>query len=80
MDVVLRSDDSISGEDHAKLLYDLSSNRYFLWHDKGRNLTYVNGQMVDRQELHAYDKIQLGQTHLLFIPFCGEKFQWCVPA
>ena len=26
--------------------------------------------------LHGYDLIDFGETKLLFIPLCGEKFTW----
>ena len=37
----------------------------------------MNGEDVDvPTELKMYDVIELGQTKLVFIPFCGEKFHW----
>jgi hypothetical protein len=26
--------------------------------------------------LQAYDRIELGLTHLLFVPLCSDKFNW----
>lgn len=76
MDVALIGDPSVSGEDHAKLIFDPNGQKFHLWHDKGCNLTYVNGELTDKRVLQAYDRIQIGQTQLLFVPLCGEQFQW----
>ena len=27
-------------------------------------------------ELHAYDELTIGKTKLLFVPLCGERFDW----
>ena len=27
-------------------------------------------------ELHAYDVVGLGDTNMVFIPFCGPRFNW----
>jgi hypothetical protein len=29
-------------------------------------------------ELQPYDRIELGETKVLFVPFCGERFVWSV--
>ncbi len=76
MDIALIGDASVTGEDHAKLIFDPLSQHFHLWHDKGRNLTYVNDELVDKRVLQAYDRIKIGQTQLLFVPLCGERFQW----
>jgi hypothetical protein len=28
------------------------------------------------EKLAAHDTIEVGQTKLLFIPLCGDKFKW----
>jgi hypothetical protein len=38
---------------------------------------YLNDEEVTvPTELKPYDIIELGQTKLMFVPFCGEHFQW----
>lgn len=75
MDIPLSEDPSVTGEDHARLMYD-EQGRFYLWHGNGKNLTYINGGLIDKQELKPHDRIKIGQTVLLFVPLCGEKFQW----
>ena len=36
-------------------------------------------EVIGPVELKAYDKIEMAQTKLLFIPFCGEQFTWSDP-
>lgn len=48
--------------------------------DKGTtNVMFVNEKKLlpgDHHTLKHYDRIRLGDTELLFIPFCGEDFDW----
>jgi len=42
-----------------------------------RSLSYVNHELVfTHEELHAYDRITLGKAEFLFLPLCGERFDW----
>ncbi len=78
MDLVLDyGDASVSSENHALLVYDYQNNQFFIRHGEGKNLTYLNGQPVlDTKTLTAHDRIRLGATELVFVPFCGEQFSW----
>jgi len=70
-------DDSISRENHASISYDFENNKFFIQHQEGKFLTYLNKQLVGGlTELNAYDKIKIGKTELIFVPLCGEQFQW----
>lgn len=77
-DIVLNfGDSSISREKQALLSYDPLENLFLISHGEGKNLTRVNGKMVmDAQVLAPFDRIRLGQTELLFVPLCGEQFNW----
>ena len=33
-------------------------------------------EVIQAADLKAYDRIELGETQLLFIPLCGENFAW----
>jgi hypothetical protein len=71
-------DDSISAEEQAYLRYD-SSDRTFLFVP---NLAKTNVVRVNEDKptsavrLRAMDVITMGQTQLVFVPFCGEDFDW----
>lgn len=70
-------DDSISYERHATLTYDGRSRRFFLQHGESDNLTYLGDEpVINPVELKGGEHIVLGNTRLLFVPFCGPDFSW----
>jgi len=79
MDVCIQGDDLISREDQAYVLYDARSRSFFFVAGEGRNVLYVNNQLALKgmtMPLKAYDVINMGNTTLLFIPMCGQDFDW----
>lgn len=78
MDLVLGyGDSSVSSENHALLVYDYQNNHFFIRHGEGKNLTYLNNEPVlETKPLAAFDRIKMGSTELIFVPFCGERFSW----
>ncbi len=77
MDIVVTGDLKISAENHAKISYSEKNNRFNLLPGEGRNIVYLNDEEVFAPvPLHAYDVIDFGETKLLFVPLCGEKFSW----
>ena len=71
-------DQTISGSDHARLIYDDDTRAFFIAHGSGKSITKVNGQMVATiLPLANYDVIELTKiTHLRFVAFCNEAFDW----
>lgn len=77
MDVMITGDDSISRENHAIVSFNPKNNTFKLLPGDGRGLVYLNNdEVLTVAELHLNDIIEIGQTQLMFIPFCGEIFQW----
>lgn len=77
MDIVITGDLKISSENHAKISYSDKHNRFNLLPGEGRNIVYLNDEEVfTPMPLNAYDLIDFGETKLLFVPLCGEKFTW----
>ncbi|WP_207732236.1 FHA domain-containing protein [Heliobacterium chlorum] len=77
MDVVIRDDETISRENHAIVSYDPKKNSFRLHPGDGRGLVYINGEEVTIPiPIEAYDMIEIGETTLQFVPFCGDRFQW----
>ena len=77
MDITITGDRTISMENHAKISYSYRNNRFNLLPGDGRNIVYLNGEEVfSATPLQAYDLIDFGETKLLFIPLCGERFTW----
>jgi len=77
MAICIQGDEAISRENHAYISFNPRKGTYRIAPGDGRGMTYLNGEEVDvPMPLNAYDRIELGQTHLLFVPLCGEHFNW----
>lgn len=77
MDIMVTGDLKISAENHAKISYSEKHNRFNLLPGEGRNIVYLNDEEVfTPMPLRAYDIIDFGETKLLFVPLCGERFTW----
>lgn len=77
MNISLSSDKSVSRERHAILTYDPKSNTFMLQPGDSSELCYLNEELVlIPTKLNAYDRIFLGETELMFVPFCSDAFSW----
>lgn len=77
MDVKILGDDSISRNKHCIILYEPKNNMFIIEPGESRQLTYLNDKVVlSPVELKSNDIIQLGETKLMFIPCCTDKFKW----
>jgi len=77
MDVCIKEDMTISNENHARLSYSEKNNRFNLIPAESKNIIYLNGEEVFAATLlNAYDIIDLGETKLLFVPLCCDRFDW----
>jgi len=77
MDITITGDMKISAENHVKISYSDKNNRFNLLPGEGRNIVYLNDEEVFMpMPLAAYDLIDFGETKLLFVPLCGERFTW----
>ena len=77
MRIALREEQSVSRDTHAALTFDPDSCCFFLTPGSGTALSYVNGTvLLNPQQLSAYDRVRFGKAEFVFIPLCGEKFDW----
>ncbi len=77
MDVSIPGDDSISRDNHAIVSFSPKNKTYRLYPGEGRGLVYLNDEeVITPVTLSPYDVIEIGQSQLVFIPFCGEQFEW----
>lgn len=62
----------------ASIAYDDRHNEFIFGAGSyGNILPFVDGQpCMNQLPISAYSKIEIGQTTLLFVPFCGEHFTW----
>jgi hypothetical protein len=80
MDICIAGDDGISREKHAVVSFNPRKGSYLLIPGDAHGIIYHNDdEVIGPVELSAYDKIEIGQTKLLFIPFCGSQFMWKTP-
>jgi hypothetical protein len=72
------SDQTVSRREHAIIAYTVKGNEFrMLDRTQSSNLPCLNGETVwSPTRLKAMDIIQVGSTDLMFIPLCGEAFQW----
>ncbi|MBQ7962565.1 MAG: FHA domain-containing protein [Clostridia bacterium] len=78
MDVVLSADKTVSREKHAVVLYEPKNNIFIVQPGEARELCYLNDSVVlSSVEIKAYDVLQVGESKLMFVPFCtAGKFSW----
>ena len=77
MDVALTGDASVSREKHAIILYEPKGNVFLVQPGDAKELFYLNDNVVlAATEIKAYDVLTLGDTKLLFVPCCSDKFKW----
>ena len=77
MDVVLSLDPKISRSRHAIITYEPRGRMFYVQPGDARELFYLNDNVVlDNAVLKVNDILTLGDTKLMFIPCCSEKFSW----
>ena len=77
MDVSIPEDPHISAENSAVVAYDNTERVFFFGPGSGHNGVRVNEKMIlNATMINAYDVLTVGLTKLLFIPLCGDRFDW----
>jgi hypothetical protein len=77
MDIPLAKDTKVSRNKHAIITFDPQNNIFFLQPGESSGLTYLNGELLLAPTvIDAYAQINVGDSKLIFSPFCGEQFSW----
>lgn len=77
MDIQIIGDNAIANRNHAIVVYDPKKKNNVLLPGDSAGIAYLNGEPAYMPvELAAYDVIELGKSKFLFVPFCGEHFEW----
>ena len=77
MDVAIESDATVSREKHGVVVFDPKKKSFWVLPGEASGLVYLNGEMVSAPaQMKADDVIELGQTRLVLVPFCGDKYNW----
>lgn len=76
MDIVIM-DPKVSRERQAVLTFDPMNRDFYISPGEASGLCYVNGTiLLNPVKICAYDRIRMGDSELMLIPVCGEKFGW----
>jgi len=77
LDICL-NDVKISRDPAIQIVFDPKSRAFLIGPcDRTSTLSYHNDKvLMGMHELTAYDRIQLGDCELMFVPLCGEHFVW----
>lgn len=79
MDVAMTGDKSVSRNRHAIVVYEPKQHLYLIQPGESSALVYCNDEVVlSPVKLKPYDIITVGEVNLLFLPLCGEQFDWTV--
>lgn len=80
-DVCLAGDRGISRVKQAVIIYEPIQRQFFAQSgENSHELCYLNKQpLLSNTLLHDRDELTLGQTTLVFVPFCDERNGWGVP-
>jgi len=77
MDVPLAKDTKVSRDKHAIIIYEPQNRVFFVQPGESRGLTYLNGELLlAYRPLNNGEKVAVGNSEFIFIPFCGENFAW----
>ncbi|MCD8130158.1 MAG: FHA domain-containing protein [Lachnospiraceae bacterium] len=77
MDICIKGDTSVSRTSHAVVVYDPKSNVFLAQPGDAKELFYINDALVlSPTQMKPMDRISVGETTLVFVPLCGEGFQW----
>lgn len=77
MDIQILGDNDISRKNHTIIVYDAKKKNTVILPGDAAGIAYLNQEAVYvPTELMPYDTIELGRSKFVFVPFCGEHFEW----
>lgn len=77
MDIQIIGDNEINRRNHAIVVYDPKKRGTVLLPGDSEGLVYLNDEAVYiPTDMKPYDTIELGKSRFLFIPLCGNNFEW----
>lgn len=76
-DILLEKDPGVSRKKHAVIFFEKDTKKFQIGQGESQESVYINGVMLlGTTILRSYDRIAIGNSELLFIPLCSEKFMW----
>lgn len=79
MDVCIKGDSKIEKENNFVITYNEKQRIFVISPGQTGNIIYVNKKPVyETIKLENYSLIEIGDTKLVFIRFCGDNFTWTI--
>lgn len=73
-DIVI-SDEAVVNDMHCSFIYEPKQNKFYMTPEKGS--VFYNGEFINKPvTLKNDDRITLGSTELVFVPFCNKNRSW----
>ena len=77
MNIQILGDNGISRRNHAVIVFDPKKKETVLLPGDSNGLVYLNENAVYvPTPLNPYDKVEMGNSVFVFVPFCGNNFMW----
>ena len=76
-DIHIQGDNAISRQKHAVVAFYAKRNTFYAGPADGRNIIELNGEPVfNSTEMKSYDVLTIGNTKMMLVALCGDKFNW----
>ena len=76
-DIRIQGDNAISRQKHAVVAFYSKRNTFHVGPADGRNIIELNDEPVfNHVQMDNYDVVTVGNTKLMLVGMCGEKFSW----
>jgi hypothetical protein len=76
-DIHIQGDNAISRQKHAVVAFYAKRNTFYVGPADGRNIIELNGEPVfNHTEMKSYDVLTIGNTKMMLVALCGDKFNW----
>ena len=77
MDICLEGDNTISRRNHAIIAYNPKNREFMITPGEGNGLVYVQNEAVySPVKLIAFNVLEIGNSKFVFVPLCGQNFDW----
>ena len=77
MDIQILGDNEINRRNHAVIVYDQKKRNTVILPGDSAGLAYLRGEAVSvPAQLNPYDTIEMGKSRFIFVPLCGQNFEW----
>ena len=76
-DIHIHGDNQISRAKHAVISFYAKRQTFHVGPADGRNIIELNGEPVfNSTEMKSYDVLTIGNTKMMLVALCGDKFNW----